>query len=65
MSSAISCETPGAAIYFTTDGSLPWSGNLAATLYTAPVEITEAGEFFAAAYLAGRSGSAPAFKIIA
>lgn len=39
----IACTTVGAAIYYTTDGSHPWSGNTAATLYSAPVAIPPAG----------------------
>ncbi len=35
---AISCATPGAVIYYTTDGCVPTSQT--AILYTAPVEIT-------------------------
>ncbi len=35
----ITCSTAGASIYYTTDGSFPWSGNPNATLYTAPFPI--------------------------
>lgn len=33
---AISTQTPDATIWYTTDGSHPWSGNTAATQYAAP-----------------------------
>lgn len=39
----LACATAGAAIYYTTDDSHPWSGNPAATLYSAPVAIPPAG----------------------
>ncbi len=53
----ITCSTPSAAIYYTLDGSHPWSGNMNATLYTAPVSVAEAGTLRAAAYLAGSIAS--------
>lgn len=37
---AITCALVAAAIYYTTDGSYPGSGNAAATLYTAPFAAT-------------------------
>jgi hypothetical protein len=47
---AISCTTPGAAIYYTLDGSLPTA---ASTLYTGPLHLTTAGVVRARAFLSG------------
>lgn len=55
---ALACATAGATIYYTTDGSLPWSGNATATQYTAPFAVPSAGtDLRAAAYKSGLSGS--------
>jgi hypothetical protein len=53
----LSCITPGAAIYYTLDGSFPGPGNSAAHLYTAPVAVSTGQELLAAAYLANYIGS--------
>lgn len=53
----MSCLTPGASIYYTTDGSLPWPGNEAASLYQNSFELAEAVTLRAAAYKAGVQGS--------
>jgi len=45
----LTCSTFGAAIYYTTDGSYPGAGNAAATLYTAPFALPEAGTVIRAA----------------
>jgi len=47
----LTCATPGAAIYYTTDGSYPSSANPAAALYAAPFNAL-AGTLRAAAELA-------------
>jgi hypothetical protein len=47
----IETATPGAAIYFTTDGSFPGPSNDAATLYAGPVTIADGDFIRAAAYL--------------
>ena len=49
----ITCATPGAAIYYTLDGSYPRAGSEHATLYAGPVSIEEACTLRAAAELAG------------
>ena len=49
----LTCGTPGAAIYYTLDGSYPSSANPAAILYSAPVAIAAAGKLRAAAEKAG------------
>lgn len=55
---ALACATAGAAIYYTTDGSLPWSGNVTASLYSAPFAVPSAGtDLRAAAYKSGLAGS--------
>lgn len=47
----IETATAGAAIYYTTDGSFPGAANEAATLYSAPLEITDNDTFRACAFL--------------
>jgi hypothetical protein len=49
----LTCITPGAEIYYTTDGSYPASSNGAATLYTAPFAIADGTTVRAAAEAAG------------
>ena len=44
-------------IFYTTDSSHPYAGNAAATLYTAPVTITQPCLFRARAFARGKSGS--------
>jgi hypothetical protein len=46
-----------AQIYYTTDGSYPSADNDEATLYSAPVEITEATTLRAVAYRTGMQPS--------
>lgn len=53
----LTCATPGAAIYYTKDGSYPWSGNATATLYTAPFSVTSPATVRAGAFLAGAFAS--------
>lgn len=55
FSLTLSNAHPGAAIYFTTNGAVPVPG--AATLYTAPVTITNSVQVRARAFLAGWSPS--------
>ena len=35
----LTCATAGASIYYTLDGTHPWSGNAAAVLYSAPFNV--------------------------
>lgn len=53
----LTCATAGAAIYYTLDGTHPWSGNAAAILYAAPFAVTLAGQLRARAFKAGMIGS--------
>lgn len=53
-----------AALWYTVDGSYPWPGNPAATLYAAPVTLTAPGTFRAAAYRAGYQPSSIATATI-
>ena len=46
----LTTTTSGAAIYYTLDGSFPGESNAEATLYTAPVTLTESAQIRAAAY---------------
>lgn len=48
---------PGALLYYTVDGSLPWPGNPTATLYSGSFVQAEAVTIRAAAYKAGMQGS--------
>lgn len=51
---SVTDPTPGAKIYYTTDGSLP---TLNSTLYTGPVTLTTSGAFKARAFIANGSPS--------
>ena len=54
----LTCETSGAAIYYTLDGSYPGPGNAAAVLYAGPVTLEEgAFELRAAGHKAGLAAS--------
>lgn len=53
----VTCATAGAAVYVTTDGSFPRSGNGTAVLYAAPVAVTAGQVVRAAGYKAGSVGS--------
>lgn len=55
----------GATIYWTSDLSHPWSGNTAATLYTAPVELAAAATIRAVAYKTGMAASDAAWQEVA
>lgn len=48
----LACATPGAAIWYTRDGSLPWSGNPAASLYGVSFVPASSCVVRAVAYLA-------------
>lgn len=52
----LACATSGAAIYYTTDGTPPFSGNAAATLYSAPFALAAAGTLRVGAQ---KTGTAP------
>lgn len=54
----------GAQVYYTTDGSYPWSGNDAATLYSAPFEVGAAATVLAVAHKTGFQASNVAEAII-
>jgi hypothetical protein len=60
----LSCTTSGAAIYYTTDESFPWSGNTTATLYAAPVTVTASCNFRACAHKAGSISSDVAWAVV-
>lgn len=49
----LACATAGAAIYYTLDGSLPWSGNSSAVLYSAPFAVNAAATLRAGAFKTG------------
>ena len=51
----LSCETAGAAIYYTTDGSTPTDSS---TAYTAPIVLSATTTIKARAYAAGKGSSA-------
>lgn len=51
------CATGGAAIYYTLDGSYPWSGNPQATLYNAPFAVNTPATVRAGAFKAGAIAS--------
>jgi hypothetical protein len=53
----LSSGTAGAAIYYTLDGSHPWSGNPTAFLYAAPFNVNAAATLRARAFKAGYVGS--------
>lgn len=53
----LTCATSGAAIYYTLDGSHPWSGNTSAALYSTPFTLTEAKTVRAIAYKSGSLAS--------
>jgi hypothetical protein len=54
----ITCNDGSAAIYYTLDGTAPWSGNAGAVLYDGPFAAPEAGTLIrAAAYNPDKLGS--------
>jgi hypothetical protein len=56
--------TPGSAIYYTLDGSFPWSGNSNAVLYSTPFTVQSGAQVRWAAYKAGMHGSDVGHAII-
>jgi Chitobiase/beta-hexosaminidase C-terminal domain len=56
---AIACATPGVAIYYTLDGTLPTNGaaNPGSVLYLGPVTLASGTTLRARAFLAGMTGS--------
>lgn len=63
LSVTITCSTSGAAIYYTTDESYPWSGNDQATLYTGPIALATAATLRAVAFKTGMLASDSALGI--
>ncbi len=59
----ITCATSGASIYYTTNDSYPWSGNTAATRYTAPIALSAAATIRAVAVKTGMLASDSALGI--
>ena len=55
----LTCATGGAAIYYTTDGTYPSSGNTTATLYSGAISVTTASTLRAAAELTNYQQSDP------
>ena len=53
----LTCGTPGAAIYYTLDGTFPGPGNPAAVHYTAPFAVSSGQTLLTAAYAANTIGS--------
>lgn len=53
----ITCATAGVEIWYTLDGSHPWSGNPTAALYAAPVAVAAAGTLRARAFKTDYIGS--------
>jgi hypothetical protein len=53
----LTCATPGAAIFYTTDGKQPSPLGASSTLYTAPIGIASAATLKARAWLAGYTAS--------
>lgn len=49
----LTCSTSGAAIYYTTDGSHPYAGNVNSSLYSVPFSVTNARSIRACAFKAG------------
>lgn len=60
----LASETAGAVMYYTTDGSYPWSGNEAASLYTTPITITSGCTVRAVAYHEAFAASSISEKLI-
>ena len=56
---SITCPTPGAVIWYTTDDSFPWRENPTAKQYVAPINVPASGVMIvrAAAYFSGFFGS--------
>lgn len=57
LTCTLTCATSGAAIYYTTDYSYPWSGNTNAHLYSAPFSIAAACLLRAVAHKTGMVAS--------
>jgi hypothetical protein len=49
----LACATEGAAIWYTLDGTYPWSGNSGAVLYAAPFSVAAAATLRAVAHKSG------------
>lgn len=63
LSVTITCATSGAAVYYTTDESYPWSGNTKATLYSSPIALSKAATIRAVAHKTGHIASDSALGI--
>lgn len=53
QSVTLACGTSGASIYYTLDGTYPWSGNAAAVLYSAPFTVSTAAQLRVVAHKSG------------
>ena len=61
----LTTTTSGASIYYSTDETLPWSGNASSLLYSAPFATPAAGTVVrAAAYKSGINGSNVLWRVI-
>lgn len=60
---SLTCETPGAQIYYTTDSSVPSAQN--GTLYTGPITVSHTTRLRACAVKAGCIGSVPSEALYA
>ena len=53
----LSCTTAGSSIYYTTDGTFPYSGNTGATLYAAPFAVASGDHVKVCAFASNLSPS--------
>jgi hypothetical protein len=60
----LATATDGATIYYTTDGSFPWSGNSEAEIYAGEFSVDSGTTVRAAAYKSGLDGSNVLTRIV-